>query len=148
MNTGDTIAAISTPPGRGGIGIIRLSGPSSVSIASKIFHSDTLNSFNTPNHAYVGQAIGPEGKPLDHCIATYFKAPHSYTGEDVVELCCHGSPVVLSAVRFTDEPATDACIALELELLVIVYEPDPPLTVTEVDWPETNEKLFWLNVSC
>ena len=98
MNTGDTIAAISTPPGRGGIGIIRLSGPSSVSIASKIFHSDTLNSFNTPNHAYVGQAIGPEGKPLDHCIATYFKAPHSYTGEDVVELCCHGSPVVLSAV--------------------------------------------------
>jgi len=98
MNADDTIAAISTPPGRGGIGIVRISGAASIHIASKIFHTESGEPFQAPNRAYAGRVASPAGYYLDQCIATYFKAPHSYTGEDVIELCCHGSPVVLRQV--------------------------------------------------
>lgn len=92
MQLRDTIAAISTPPGRGGIGIIRLSGPQARSIAELIL-GEPLNrqpwtaSLNTLNDA--------EGRPIDQVVVTCFAAPRSYTAEDVVEIACHGSPVVL-----------------------------------------------------
>jgi tRNA modification GTPase len=97
MLKGDTIAAISTPPGRGGIGVIRLSGADALAIASHIFRA-SVSSFK-PNHAQFGRIFDPAGDGLiDEAILTYFKAPHSYTGEEVVELSCHGSPVVLRKV--------------------------------------------------
>ncbi|HKG23177.1 MAG TPA: tRNA uridine-5-carboxymethylaminomethyl(34) synthesis GTPase MnmE [Blastocatellia bacterium] len=98
MFKGDTIAAISTPPGRGGIGVIRLSGPAALEIAESIFLSDS-EAARTPNRAVFGRVSDPAtGETVDESVRTYFKAPHSYTGEDVIELSCHGSPVVLGRV--------------------------------------------------
>jgi tRNA modification GTPase len=97
MFKGDTIAAISTPPGRGGIGVIRLSGAEALPIASRIFRASG-QSFK-PRQAQFGRLFEPQSETLiDEAILTYFKAPHSYTGEEVVELSCHGSPLVLRRV--------------------------------------------------
>ncbi len=83
----DTIAAISTPRGFGGIGVVRISGPAALEISNKIFSKKIEN----PNHVYVGSVIDIEtNAPLDTCIAIFFKSPNSYTGEDVVELQMHG----------------------------------------------------------
>lgn len=95
----DTIAAISTPPGRGGIGVVRLSGSASLEIAADIFRPASHTPLDAPNRAQFGSVVDPAtGEPVDEAIIIYFKAPHSYTGEDVVELSCHGSPVVLRRV--------------------------------------------------
>ncbi|HWP42013.1 MAG TPA: tRNA uridine-5-carboxymethylaminomethyl(34) synthesis GTPase MnmE [Blastocatellia bacterium] len=99
MLRGDTIAAVSTPPGRGAIGVVRLSGPLALEITGSIFRHRSQAAGLSPNRAQFGQVIDPRtGEHIDDIIATYFKAPHSYTGEDVVELSCHGSPVVLRRV--------------------------------------------------
>jgi tRNA modification GTPase len=91
----DTIVAIATPPGRGGIGIIRLSGPEALPIASTLLR---LRQPLTPARARFGYFLDPEvGDVLDEVVATWFAAPHSYTGEDVVELALHGAPVLLAA---------------------------------------------------
>src|SRR5215471_4665369 len=112
MNASDTIVAISTPPGRGGIGIVRLSGPRSVEIARGLFAAGVSraagvdvsakqaepNNFEH-NQAVVGHVVDPESRePVDTAVLTYFRRPKSYTGEDVVEISCHGSPVVLALV--------------------------------------------------
>jgi len=89
----ETIAAISTPPGRGGIGIVRLSGPHALEIANALL---TLR--NPLNHARAlfAEIRDPETKhKLDEAIVTYFARPNSYTGEDLVEIAAHGSPVIL-----------------------------------------------------
>jgi tRNA modification GTPase len=97
MFKGDTIAAISTPPGRGGLGVIRLSGSDALEIAGSIFRA-SAHPFKA-NQARFGRLFDPANHDLiDEAILTYFKAPHSYTGEEVVELSCHGSPVVLGRV--------------------------------------------------
>ena len=88
MQLHDTIAAIATPPGRGGIGIIRISGPDSRRIAEKILR---LRSELKPWTAVLAEL--PDVDP--QVLATYYAAPRSYTAEDVVEIACHGSPVVL-----------------------------------------------------
>jgi tRNA modification GTPase len=93
----DTIAAISTPPGRGGIGIVRLSGPDSVSIAAQLVR---LRHPLEPARARLADVVsdcGPGAEPevIDEALVTYFEAPHSYTAEDVVEIAAHGSPVIL-----------------------------------------------------
>jgi tRNA modification GTPase len=99
MHAGDTIAAISTPPGRGGIGVVRLSGPLSLEIAAALFHSQSRASLDAPNRAQFGHVIDPAtDEPIDEAILIYFKSPHSFTGEDVIELSCHGSPVILRRV--------------------------------------------------
>ena len=107
MYSDDTIAAISTPSGRGGIGIVRLSGPAALETAAAIFRPDRLrphtsvvsSSWFEPNRAHYGRIVDPENSyPIDQGVFTYFKAPHSYTGEDVIELSCHGSPVILRRV--------------------------------------------------
>ncbi|SIO16382.1 tRNA modification GTPase trmE [Sulfurivirga caldicuralii] len=86
----DTIAAIATPPGRGGIGIVRVSGSKAGEIASAVT-GRTLK----PRYAHYGPFYGEGGQLLDQGIALYFPGPHSFTGEDVLELQGHGGPVVL-----------------------------------------------------
>src|SRR5689334_1693176 len=99
MFRNDTIAAISTPPGRGGIGVIRLSGPLALDIASAIFTTQSRAALDVPGRAHFGRVVDPAtGEVVDEALLTYFKAPHSYTGEHVVELSCHGSPVILRRV--------------------------------------------------
>lgn len=89
-----TIVAISTPPGRGGIGVIRISGDDSLSLALKLIKDSSFDP--VPQRAYLKRFYDPEtAEVLDKGLFTYFKSPHSFTGEDVVELSCHGSPIVL-----------------------------------------------------
>ena len=85
-----TIATISTPIGRGAIAIVRMSGDKALEIASSIFSCKKLASFKDaqPNYMYYGSIDA--GKVKDNILAVYFKAPHSYTGDDVVEFQCHG----------------------------------------------------------
>lgn len=100
MNTSDfrTIAAIATPPGYGGIGVIRLSGSQSLPIVRKLLANGEQLNF-TPQHSSLQHLINSEsGSEIDEAVVTWFKAPHSFTGEDVVEISCHGSPVVLTEV--------------------------------------------------
>jgi tRNA modification GTPase len=99
MYSDDTIAAISTPPGRGGIGVVRLSGPAALQIATSISRSESGAPFNKANLARFERVTDPvTGEIVDEVILTYFKRPHSYTGEDVVEISCHGSPIILERV--------------------------------------------------
>jgi tRNA modification GTPase len=86
----DTIAAIATPAGRGGIGVVRLSGPDVPAIAIKI-----LGSLPVPRQARFARFRDAHGEPIDEGLALYFPAPHSYTGEAVLELHGHGGPVVM-----------------------------------------------------
>jgi tRNA modification GTPase len=88
----DTIVAISTPPGRGGLGIVRLSGPRARSIAEAILR---LRAELQPWHAHMAELLDVEGHAIDQVVATFYETPRSYTAEDVVEISCHGSPVVL-----------------------------------------------------
>lgn len=92
----DTIAAISTPQGRGGIGVIRLSGPGAKSIVEKLLPHDK----KLKDRCALFSAIqDPQnGKEFDQAVITLFEAPRSYTCEEVVEISCHGSPVLLQAV--------------------------------------------------
>jgi tRNA modification GTPase len=93
----DTIVALATPTGRSGIGVIRLSGPNSLRIIQKLGVGNNL-SFE-PRIAHLTQLTDPTSDEIiDETIVTYFKAPNSFTGEDVVEISCHGSPVVLRQV--------------------------------------------------
>src|SRR5579885_2899426 len=87
----DTIAAIATPPGRGAVGILRLSGPRAKSIAEKLAGTP-----GRPRHAALRDFRDANGTVLDRGLALYFPAPSSYTGEDVAELQGHGGPVVLA----------------------------------------------------
>ena len=86
-----TIVAIATPPGRGGIGIVRISGPQALPIALRL----TQRQHFSPRTTHICSFYSLEGDILDQGIVVYFKAPHSFTGEDVIEFQGHGSPVVL-----------------------------------------------------
>jgi tRNA modification GTPase len=88
----DTIVAISTPPGRGGIGIIRLSGPDARTIAEPLLK---LRHPLAPAQARFAEIIDITGETLDEAVVTFFEKPHSYTSEDIVEIAAHGSPVLL-----------------------------------------------------
>jgi tRNA modification GTPase len=87
----DTIAAVATAAGRGGIGILRLSGPRALAIAQRLTGRDRFRPRYAPRAAFLDSA----GARLDDGLVLYFPAPHSFTGEDVIECNCHGSPVVL-----------------------------------------------------
>ncbi|MCB9382989.1 MAG: tRNA uridine-5-carboxymethylaminomethyl(34) synthesis GTPase MnmE [Bryobacterales bacterium] len=88
----DTIVAISTPPGRGGIGVIRISGPHARTVADAL--TEGAADWE-PRRPHLAALIDQEGRHVDRILLTWFAAPHSYTGEHVVELSCHGSPAVL-----------------------------------------------------
>ena len=92
----DTIVALATPPGVGAIGIIRISGTLSFPIVSSLFPSKDLRS-EPPNTLHVG-FIENEGEVLDEVVLSLFRGPRSYTGEDVIEISCHGSPYVQQRV--------------------------------------------------
>ena len=93
--TADTIAAISTPPGRGGIGIVRLSGPQAGSIAAQLVSLRQPLEHAHARLADVLDTTGSEAQRIDEALVTFFAAPRSYTAEDLVEIAAHGSPVVL-----------------------------------------------------
>lgn len=99
-NINDTITAISTPLGTGGVGVIRISGDESFDIIKKIF-STSLKKQKTPeleaNRVYHGW-ISEEDKLVDEVVITVFKAPNSYTGEDVIEISCHGGINVVKSI--------------------------------------------------
>ena len=114
MNLDDTIVAIATPPGRGGIGVIRLSGPKALEIAAPMLR---LKHDLQPGRAVFGELVEPDGQDervtnvgtaalgcpagqspaarIDEVVVTYFAKPHSYTTGDIVEISAHGSPVIL-----------------------------------------------------
>lgn len=89
----DTIAAVATPAGRSAIGVIRLSGPESLDIIRALSHDPQFTP--EPNRIFLKQILRECGKPLDSALVSYFEGPQSFTGEDVVEISCHGSPVIL-----------------------------------------------------
>jgi len=101
----DTIAAIATPYGESAIGIVRLSGPESLDILKKVFKGKS-SSFR-PRFAHYGFVVDKNGEPIDEAVVIYYKAPHSYTGEDMVELNLHGNPLILKRVlnRLLEEGA-------------------------------------------
>jgi tRNA modification GTPase len=108
FSTSDTIVAIATPPGRGGIGVIRISGPDAERIARAL--TGRTNPFTPRRSTFAGmKGVGPRKTPpaeadlpqndvRDRVVVTFFNAPGSYTGEDVAEISAHGSPVVLNAI--------------------------------------------------
>jgi tRNA modification GTPase len=91
----DTITAISTPPGRGGIGIVRLSGPQATSIAAQLVRLHQPLEHARARLADVLDVPDAGSARIDEAVVTWFAAPHSYTAEDLVEIAAHGSPVVL-----------------------------------------------------
>jgi tRNA modification GTPase len=94
MTGEDTIVALSTPPGRGGLGVVRLSGERSIEIATGLIRLSSLSL--EAQRATLGVFCDPEsGRALDQVVVTCFRSPHSYTAEDVVEISCHGAPVIL-----------------------------------------------------
>jgi tRNA modification GTPase len=117
VNLDDTIVAVATPPGRGGIGVVRLAGPEAVAIAMPILR---LKHELEPGWATFGELVEPEESSraaldwagretrpymaggetdrIDEVVVTYFAKPHSYTADDVVEISAHGSPVVLAHI--------------------------------------------------
>ena len=90
FSTSDTIVAIATPAGRGGLGVIRISGPQAAHVAGELV--GRTKTF-TARHATFAKFGGG-----DQVIITFFPTPNSYTGEDVAEVSAHGSPVVLSSI--------------------------------------------------
>jgi tRNA modification GTPase len=97
-----SIAAISSPPGKGGVAIIRVSGEDALELVSTVFHPVNKKSFleAKPRMQIYGY-IMDGGERIDDCLATYFPAPHSYTGENIVEIGCHGGVLVTSLVLET-----------------------------------------------
>lgn len=96
----DIIAAISTPPAAGGIGIVRVSGAGCATLCNRVFRAANGRSLENqhPRQMVYGHMLDDHGRVIDHGLAVCFSAPHSFTGEDIVELNCHGSPVVLREV--------------------------------------------------
>ena len=103
----DTIVALATPTGRSGIGVVRLSGPKAVEVVSQLYEIvEPLH----PRRAHLRTIRDPGSKVLiDEAIVTWFKAPNSFTGDDLVEIACHGAPVVLRRV-------IDICLELNARM--------------------------------
>jgi tRNA modification GTPase len=97
----DTIVAISTPPGRSGVGVVRLSGADACRISERILRFQAGHEW-TPRTVALAELIDDSGSAIDQVLVAFFAAPRSYTAEDLVEISCHGSPVVL---RFCVERA-------------------------------------------
>ena len=104
----DTIVALATPTGRSGIGVVRLSGEQALYITRAMIGDAEY--CPEPRRAHLVSLQDPKsGETIDESIITFFKAPHSFTGEDVIEISCHGSPVLLRQV-------IDICLSLEARM--------------------------------
>jgi tRNA modification GTPase len=95
---GDTIAAISTPPGEAGIGIVRLSGPLAPAMARRLFHPRRPCDPWQSHRLYLGHILDSQGQVIDEVLLTWMQAPHTYTREDVVEIHCHSGSAALKAI--------------------------------------------------
>ena len=111
MSAYSPIAAIATAPGRGGIGVVRISGADLSELVQRLFQRSL-----TPRHAHYLPFKTTDGELLDEGIAIYFRAPHSYTGEDVLELQGHGGPAVLRRVL-------ESCVTAGRDLGLRLAEP-------------------------
>lgn len=90
----DTIAALATPPGAGALAVIRLSGPAALAVADRAFRGPSPLS-SAPGHSvHVGRLLAEDDTLLDDVVAVLFRAPRSFTGEDLVEISCHGGPLL------------------------------------------------------
>ncbi len=111
LHFSDTVAAVSTPRGKGGIAVIRISGPETGALLQKLFRGK-LDPVAHPRHACFGTILDPDGTELDEGLVLYFPAPHSFTGEDVAEISCHGGALltetVLAAVLSAGARAAEA----------------------------------------
>ncbi|MBS1825876.1 MAG: tRNA uridine-5-carboxymethylaminomethyl(34) synthesis GTPase MnmE [Acidobacteria bacterium] len=92
MRLSDTIVAISTPPGRGGLGVVRLSGADATSIVARLLGAQPDWQ---PWRSFLATLTDADERSIDHVVVAYFRKPLSYTAEDVIEISCHGSPIVL-----------------------------------------------------
>ncbi|MGZ3897215.1 MAG: tRNA uridine-5-carboxymethylaminomethyl(34) synthesis GTPase MnmE, partial [Flavisolibacter sp.] len=97
----DTIVALATPPGVGAIGVIRLSGSRAIEVINRLFPSKNLE--QVPSHTLHVGLLKEGDRILDEVVVSVYKAPRSYTGENTVEISCHGSP-------FIHQQVLDACI--------------------------------------
>jgi tRNA modification GTPase len=93
----DIIAAVATPPGEGGVGVVRVSGHGVLSILERLFVPARCGAWQ-PFRMRFGRVVDGAGATVDEALAVYMRAPHSFTAEDVVEISCHGGPLVLSRV--------------------------------------------------
>src|SRR5437667_5213611 len=114
MTVTDTIAAISTPPGEGAIALVRISGPSAIEIADKIFRGKEQPSRFASHVQHLGEIFTAENQWIDQVVLSVHRAPASYTGEDLVEISCHGGTLV-SAKTLQACPRTAATAALPSE---------------------------------
>jgi tRNA modification GTPase len=94
----DTIAALATPPGAGALAVVRLSGPAAVAIAGAAFRGSSPLSAAPGHTVHVGRFLGAGGALLDDVVLTLFRSPRSYTGEDLVEITCHGGPLPAAGI--------------------------------------------------
>ena len=98
MTVSDTIAAISTPPGEGAIALVRISGANAIQIANKIFRGKKEPSGFASHVQHLGEILGAENQLIDQVVLSVHRAPASYTGEDLVEISCHGGTLVSAEV--------------------------------------------------
>src|ERR1700747_1791750 len=93
MSVDDTIAAISTAVGEGAIAVLRVSGPEAANLLARIFRGSTAPEKMEPRRRYFGEIYDATGV-IDQVLLTVFRGPHSYTGEDLLEISCHGGILV------------------------------------------------------
>ena len=98
MTASDTVAAISTPPGEGAIALVRISGANAVQTADKIFRGKQQPSEFASHVQHLGEIFGAENQLIDQVVLSVHRAPASYTGEDLVEISCHGGTLVSAKV--------------------------------------------------
>ena len=99
MSFNDTIAAIATPFGLGGIGIIKISGPMSFAIAARIFRGKNSQDSFRSHKLYYGEIVNPaDGSVIDEALLTLMRKPKTYTGEDVAEINCHSGYIILQKI--------------------------------------------------
>lgn len=98
MELTDTIAAISTPRGKGGIAVIRISGEDATAVLARVFTPKKTDPVSAPRRACFGEIRTPDGEVLDEGLVTYFPAPASFTGENVAEIACHGGALLTETV--------------------------------------------------
>ena len=98
MTVSDTIAAISTPPGEGAIALVRISGANAIQIADKIFRGKEQPSKFASHVQHLGEIFSAENQLIDQAVLSVHRAPASYTGEDLVEISCHGGTLVSAKV--------------------------------------------------
>ena len=98
VSSDETIVAISTPLGYSGLGVLRMSGSQVLAIGRRFFQSHSGGGEFNHREAIVGRWLDGCGEEIDEVVVTFFRAPHSYTGEDILEISAHGNPIILSQI--------------------------------------------------